>query len=91
MSQQLWVFIGHLSHALTLELDSVQSLGYLMLLLVGPGNTPTQEVGCCQLHLNHIDWKSGGLSSPGKVWVLLLENGGMDVGLPETVDDLSHS
>lgn len=91
MSQHLWVFIGHLSHALTLELDSVQSLGYLMLLLVGPGNTLTQEVGCCQLHLNHIDWKSSGLSSPRKVWVLLLENRGMDIRLLETVDDLFHS
>lgn len=59
-----------------------------MLLLVGPGNTLTPEVGSAyQLYLNHIGWKSGRLISPKKVGSLL-ENGGMDVGLPETVDDV---
>lgn len=59
-----------------------------MLLLVGPGNTLTPEVGSVyQLYLNHIGWKSGRLSSPKKVGSLL-ENGGMDVELPETVDDV---
>ena len=58
---------------------------------------PTGRVGCtltreAWLHLIHT---AGGLlevgspGSSGEVWVLLLENGGMHFGLPETADDFS--
>lgn len=57
-------------------------------LLVGPGSTLTRGgEGYVQLRLNPAGWEPDGLCSLRKVWVLLLGNRAMDIGLPETADD----
>lgn len=45
--------------------------------------------GCHQPHPSLSGWQSDGFRYPRKIWIFLLENETMDVGLPDIANDLS--